>query len=287
MIGKKFGKITVLEFAGSIQCGKSKKGSWLVQCICGKKFTVITGNLKKTKSCGCSRNEFYTNNIKDLTGKQFGKWKVIEYAENSKWLCRCDCGNIKEISGSILKRGESKSCGCLKQELVNDLTGKVFGRLTVLKRAENNKNRRGARWECYCKCGNIVIIRGDGLKFTRSCGCILATRNGLSTNKKEYMRFRLKDPIIRLRKNISHSVGVALKTTNNTKNGGRTFDYLPYTLQQLKEHLESQFEPWMNWDNYGGMQKIKNRHGGWITSFRNLILSSPVWKTNNSNSAGR
>jgi hypothetical protein len=29
------------------------------------------------------------------------------------------------------------------------------------------------------------------------------------------------------------------------------FSYLPYTAEQLKVHLESQWEPWMNWDNYG------------------------------------
>ena len=26
---------------------------------------------------------------------------------------------------------------------------------------------------------------------------------------------------------------------------------MPYTQQQLREHLEKQFEPWMNWDNHG------------------------------------
>ena len=27
--------------------------------------------------------------------------------------------------------------------------------------------------------------------------------------------------------------------------------YLPYTVQELKEHLEKQFETWMTWDNWG------------------------------------
>ena len=27
--------------------------------------------------------------------------------------------------------------------------------------------------------------------------------------------------------------------------------YLPYTMDDLKRHLEAQFEPWMNWDNHG------------------------------------
>jgi len=33
------------------------------------------------------------------------------------------------------------------------------------------------------------------------------------------------------------------------------FDHLPYTAEELKEHLEKQFEPWMNWDNWGKYEK--------------------------------
>ena len=35
------------------------------------------------------------------------------------------------------------------------------------------------------------------------------------------------------------------------KNGQSSSKYLPYTIQELKQHLEKQFEPWMNWDNQG------------------------------------
>ena len=55
---------------------------------------------------------------------------------------------------------------------VNDLTGRTFGRLTVLERAENTK-RGTARWKCKCECGSIITIRGDALSrgITVSCGC--------------------------------------------------------------------------------------------------------------------
>lgn len=58
----------------------------------------------------------------DLTGKRFGRWAVIEHAgktvhgENT-WLCKCDCGTIKTVSGIDLRKGTSKSCGCLAREL--------------------------------------------------------------------------------------------------------------------------------------------------------------------------
>ena len=57
-----------------------------------------------------------------------------------------------------------------------DLTNKVFGRLTVIKQAENIQTLNGrshVAWECQCKCGNSIIVRGDNLRngHTVSCGC--------------------------------------------------------------------------------------------------------------------
>ena len=34
-----------------------------------------------------------------------------------------------------------------------------------------------------------------------------------------------------------------------------TFDHLPYTPEELKIHIESLWEPWMSWDNYGKFDK--------------------------------
>lgn len=61
-----------------------------------------------------------------------------------------------------------------------DLTGKVFGRLTVLKQADDYISPRSgthyAQWLCQCNCEdkNLIIVRGICLKqgLTKSCGCI-------------------------------------------------------------------------------------------------------------------
>ena len=56
----------------------------------------------------------------DLSGQQFGRLKVIERAENKGtltcWLCQCECGNRVVITGKELRRGGSKSCGCLLRD---------------------------------------------------------------------------------------------------------------------------------------------------------------------------
>ena len=60
----------------------------------------------------------------DITGKKFGRWTVIERAENRIiggkptvfWKCRCDCGAIREVNGRALRDGTSVSCGCYQKE---------------------------------------------------------------------------------------------------------------------------------------------------------------------------
>lgn len=74
------------------------------------------------------------------------------------------------------------------------------------------------------------------------------TREERRKFKREYERKRLQDPIYRLQKTISAVVYGFLK---QDKNNLSIKKYLPYSLDQLKKHLESQFESWMTWDNRG------------------------------------
>ena len=57
-----------------------------------------------------------------------------------------------------------------------DLTNKKFGRLQVLKQADNIKTPNGrshVAWLCECECGNQIVVRGDNVRngHTISCGC--------------------------------------------------------------------------------------------------------------------
>lgn len=104
----------------------------------------------------------------DLTGKQYGKLTVEALADpmpkgGRRWLCRCECGGTTVVSESNLKRQHTKGCGCIKSP---DLTGQVFGRLTVLGRSDK-RSSRGERttplWECRCECGAITYKAKDTL----------------------------------------------------------------------------------------------------------------------------
>lgn len=124
-------------------------------------------------------------NIEDLTGQRFGKLTVISYADTKnykpRWNCICDCGNTTIVEGISLKRGMTKSCGCLVKEAgrkrIIDLTGQRFGKLVVLSMEE--KTTKNTFWKCQCDCGNTTIVRSDRLKdgTTKSCGCYRQDQN--------------------------------------------------------------------------------------------------------------
>ena len=56
----------------------------------------------------------------DLVGRKFGRWRVIAFAgirgRRSLWKCVCECGKAKEVVGTRLVFGSSRSCGCLNIE---------------------------------------------------------------------------------------------------------------------------------------------------------------------------
>lgn len=66
----------------------------------------------------------------DLTGKRFGRWTVLRRAGTygdycgdgyamPTWLCRCDCGNVRIVTGNSLRMGRTVSCGCYRKEAVS------------------------------------------------------------------------------------------------------------------------------------------------------------------------
>lgn len=65
-----------------------------------------------------------------------------------------------------------------------DMTGQVFGRLTVIERAGSDRKNGGAMWLCECSCGNVAKIRGSELRTSRrSCGCALAEHRARGPGK--------------------------------------------------------------------------------------------------------
>ena len=67
----------------------------------------------------------------DITGQRFGRLTVLERAGSYKtssdfpttlalWCCRCDCGETIVVLGQNLRRGQTRSCGCLRKDLLRE-----------------------------------------------------------------------------------------------------------------------------------------------------------------------
>jgi hypothetical protein len=83
--------------------------------------------------------------IFDLTGEQFGRWTVIKCVGRrhggALYLCRCECGNEKEVPSGTLRAGQSQSCGCWKRER---------GIVANTKHGRSSRGPRSAEYRSWC-----------------------------------------------------------------------------------------------------------------------------------------
>lgn len=133
LTGKSFGRLTVIRYDHSEHDG----AHWLCKCDCGKEkvaagYSLRSGN---TKSCGCLNSEASRAKLekarearkakprKDLTGQRFGRLVVLGLADVPDrkgfifWRVRCDCGTEKVIMQNNIIYGQTRSCGCLANEV--------------------------------------------------------------------------------------------------------------------------------------------------------------------------
>lgn len=123
------------------------------------------------------------DNVNISPGTVVGRWTVLDACEKTdrgekKWLCRCECGTERYVLERSLRHGGSLSCGCVREEALRDkiaydLSGKQFGELQVLERAERSHTNGGIWWECRCSCGNTCDVPASLLVTGRKthCGC--------------------------------------------------------------------------------------------------------------------
>jgi hypothetical protein len=147
---------------------KYSKGKVCSKCKEHKPFSEFSGKQSHCKIC--------CNNY----GKKYRDRK--KKAEKGKWTLPCKaailCDGVRHfVTEKVMEEGKSKeSCGRCVTHIghnKNDIRlGKVFGRLTVLKRVKNNK-RGQKQYLCKCDCGTEKVIGASPLgTSTLSCGCL-------------------------------------------------------------------------------------------------------------------
>lgn len=196
MIGNHFGDIRVVAY---LENESKQKHHYIVGCVCmrcGKYFTMPAYTIiyQNKTSCGdCAHKEWSESKVENLVGKKFGTLTVLKRIygrkkttneRSSRWLCRCDCGEITECSRQRLVYHENPTCPrCVKKKVadkrIQDLTGKRFGKLVVLEcipevyQLTGRRKNRASHWLCQCDCGNQKVVSSGELRSgaTQTCGC--------------------------------------------------------------------------------------------------------------------
>lgn len=173
----------------------------------------------------------------DMTGQKYGKLTVIKRIEDNvspcgyrtvMWLCKCDCGNTRIMSGKKLRKTKEPSCGCdkkqnfderghiIKGKPIVDYTGRRFGKLTVigLDRIEN----KISWWNVKCDCGTIKSVRGNSLPILKSCGCQKREQDLKNIGVTDFNHHQLTNHPV-------YSIWSGMKTRCENKNAEHYKDY--------------------------------------------------------------
>jgi hypothetical protein len=104
------------------------KGAPICRCLmCNDTIKTLKKNVLihgRSRSCGCQKNA--QKNLLQA-GDSFGNWRVVENTSQRNILCKCICGNQREVSYVDLLHGKSRSCGCSSQLLATETNFERYG----------------------------------------------------------------------------------------------------------------------------------------------------------------
>jgi hypothetical protein len=155
-----------------------------------------------------------------------------------------DFSKLKSVNGNIYHRSSCKEC---RKPIVKEINRKH--------RKKNRENliKRSAEWYLTVKDDEIYKEK----VAENSARWNLKNKDKVNARAAERERKKRKNPVYRIRLNVGRSVREALSIQGVKKGWRSFFDYVDYTLEDLKIHLESLFEPWMTQNNYGSYS-VKN-----------------------------
>ena len=177
---------------------KSNKGEiyWNCQCECGNIISIKGTRIRSgiTKSCGHCRAEnligwkMWEHGVPDSRWEVIGRKPYNDSNGRPIWICKCQCGEIRDLDRYTLLTGASKSCGCLRSELLTQyntirgtpiISGQRFGKLVAIQdlglQEYHGIMRR--RTLCQCDCGSKPIIALNESLLNggkKSCGCLVS-----------------------------------------------------------------------------------------------------------------
>lgn len=233
----------------------------ICQCnICHSIVDVYVSNIRRQRMCRNCRTKYNTKPKTDLVGQKFGRLTVIEWVQrdgHTIWRCICDCGSEVLVGTNHLRSGHTQSCGCYMREQTSksnsrDLSGKRFGRLSVISKVEGHRVTSGqtlTKYLCHCDCGNDVEIIASNLVSgnSMSCGCIGNSKGEFTTH--EFL----------LSNGIAFTKQHSFRDLRSKKNGVLKFDFALWSNNRLvclvEYNGEQHYYPPSSHKEFGKLQR--------------------------------
>lgn len=190
----------------------------------------------------------------DLTGQTFGYLTPMYYIKGGKWHCKCQCGNEVDVNTRNLNSNHTKSCGCMKGQLIGekltiDMSNYEDDHIKVLER-DGSTNLGIAKWKCICKhCGREFITEGANIRSgeTKSCGCVHSEGEQKITE-------------MLMNEGCTFSTQYTFPDLIGVNGGKLRFDFAIFLNNELDSLIE-----------YNGLQHYEKPSGKWGKEWENLI----------------
>ena len=191
----------------------------------------------------------------DLTGQQFGYLIPIQYIKGGKWHCKCQCGNEIDVDTRNLNSGHTKSCGCMKSQMIGqkltvDMSNYEDDNIKVLERDGSSNLNQAAKWKCICKhCGREFTTEGKNIRggVVKSCGCVH------SWNEQNITKLFLNN-------GIEFAAQYTFPDLKGKDYHPLRFDFAVFNNGQLHHLIE-----------YNGLQHYEETSGEWGKYYSSLI----------------
>lgn len=155
----------------------------------------------------------------------------------------------------------NKDVRCLRPKPIEQIC-KICSAFKPIDQFRKRERKGRVSWEVYCfECEREYGKQSNKKRYLKNRKLILAQAKKYREKEENKKRYRIycrsynknrkkTDPHYKLRCSFSTVIGNALRKRGSFKDES-IIKILNYTIEDLRKHLEAQFEPWMNWSNHG------------------------------------
>ena len=183
----------------------------------------------------------------DKMCKKCNTSKSLESFEKGRATCKI-CRQIqKTLWEQSFREKNREQYNASQREYYADNKDTIIARINTYQKSNLDKIKK--RNKKYYSKNKEKILKSVKLYYELNTDAIKAQKN-----KRAKINRKLS-PSFKIRDNVSRSIRKSLALNKLSKNRKSCLQFLPYTIEELKNHLELQFESWMNWQNQGTYNK--------------------------------